>query len=88
MIGRCMPTGSTSGQPTSRPEGINERSFIGNRGLTAKAWAEDGTIEAFEADGGDQFLVAVQWHPEAGDDPSLFRALVAAARDHALEAAR
>jgi putative glutamine amidotransferase len=50
------------------------------KGLTATAWAADGTIEAFEADGGDSFLVAVQWHPEAGDDPSLFRALVAAAR--------
>src|ERR1700751_4565405 len=29
MTGRCMPTGSTSGQPTSRLEGINERPFIG-----------------------------------------------------------
>jgi putative glutamine amidotransferase len=51
------------------------------KGLTATAWAADGTVEAFEADGGDSFLVAVQWHPEAGDDPSLFRAMVAAARD-------
>jgi gamma-glutamyl-gamma-aminobutyrate hydrolase PuuD len=25
------------------------------------------------------FMVAVQWHPEVGEDPSLFRALVAAA---------
>jgi gamma-glutamyl-gamma-aminobutyrate hydrolase PuuD len=25
-------------------------------------------------------VAAVQWHPEAGDDPSLFTALVAAAR--------
>lgn len=25
------------------------------------------------------FMVAVQWHPEAGDDPSLFTALIAAA---------
>jgi putative glutamine amidotransferase len=50
------------------------------KGLTATAWAADGTIEAFEADDGDSFLMAVQWHPEAGDDPSLFHALVAAAR--------
>ena len=51
-------------------------------GLTATAWAEDGTIEAVELDPGADgtFVVAVQWHPEAGDDPSLFRALVAAAR--------
>jgi putative glutamine amidotransferase len=51
-------------------------------GLTATAWTADGTIEAFELDAGESpFVLAVQWHPEAGDDPSLFRALVAAARD-------
>ena len=50
-------------------------------GLVPTAWAGDGTVEAFELDGGadGSFLVAVQWHPEAGDDPSLFRALVSAA---------
>jgi putative glutamine amidotransferase len=50
-------------------------------GLVATAWAEDETVEAFELeDGGDgPFVVAVQWHPEAGDDLSLFRALVSAA---------
>jgi len=48
-------------------------------GLTPTAWAEDGTIEAFEVDGDGSFLMAVQWHPEAGDDLSLFRALVSAA---------
>jgi putative glutamine amidotransferase len=52
------------------------------RGLVPTAWAPDGTIEAleFDAAGDGPFMVAVQWHPEAGDDPSLFRALVAAAR--------
>jgi hypothetical protein len=25
----------------------------------------------------------VQWHPEAGEDPALFRSLVAAAQRHA-----
>jgi putative glutamine amidotransferase len=49
-------------------------------GLVPTAWAADGTIEAFEVDDDGSFIVAVQWHPEAGDDPSLFRALVAAAR--------
>jgi gamma-glutamyl-gamma-aminobutyrate hydrolase PuuD len=29
------------------------------------------------------FMIAVQWHPEAGDDLSLFTALVAAAGDRA-----
>jgi putative glutamine amidotransferase len=49
-------------------------------GLVATAWAEDETVEAFELDAEDgSFLVAVQWHPEAGDDLSLFRALVSAA---------
>jgi putative glutamine amidotransferase len=48
-------------------------------GLTVTAVAPDGTVEAIE-DRSLPFCLAVQWHPEAGDDPSLFRALVAAAR--------
>lgn len=50
-------------------------------GLVASAWADDGTIEALE-DPALPFCVAVQWHPEAGHDPSLFAGLVAAARTH------
>jgi putative glutamine amidotransferase len=53
-------------------------------GLVATAWAADGTIEAMELDPAQHpFAVAVQWHPEAGDDPSLFRALTAAAARNA-----
>lgn len=48
-------------------------------GLVASAWAEDGTVEGLE-DPAHRFLVAVQWHPEVGEDPALFDALVAAAR--------
>ncbi len=48
-------------------------------GLTAVAWSDDGTIEALEA-AGDEFAVGVQWHPEEGEDLSLFTALVDAAR--------
>jgi putative glutamine amidotransferase len=49
-------------------------------GLTATAWTADGTIEAAELDPARHpFAVAVQWHPEAGDDLSLFQALAAAA---------
>jgi putative glutamine amidotransferase len=51
-------------------------------GLVAVAWTYDGVIEAAEPDGSagpTSLLAAVQWHPEAGDDPSLFTALVAAA---------
>ncbi len=47
-------------------------------GYRAAAWAPDGTLEAFE-DPAHEFRVAVQWHPEVGDDPRLFTALVAAA---------
>ena len=49
-------------------------------GLAATAWATDGTIEAAELDSAQHpFAVAVQWHPEAGEDLSVFRALAAAA---------
>ena len=47
-------------------------------GLDAVAWAEDGTIEALEDRRAPGFL-AVQWHPEEGEDPSLFTWLVQAA---------
>jgi putative glutamine amidotransferase len=45
-------------------------------GLVATAWATDGIVEAAEL--AAPFVVGVQWHPEAGDDLSLFHALVAA----------
>jgi putative glutamine amidotransferase len=49
-------------------------------GLVATAWTEDGVIEAVEpSTAGDPFLLAVQWHPEAGTDPRVIEALVAAA---------
>jgi gamma-glutamyl-gamma-aminobutyrate hydrolase PuuD len=66
--------------PTSHHQAVGT---LGD-GLVATAWAEDGTIEAVELDpapAGGGFVLAVQWHPEAGDDPRLFQALLAAARD-------
>ncbi len=48
-------------------------------GLVETAWAEDGTLEAVE-DPGKRFAVGVLWHPEAGEDAALFRALVDEAR--------
>jgi putative glutamine amidotransferase len=48
-------------------------------GLVATAWTDDGMVEAVEMTEPASFMVAVQWHPEAGDDLSLFTALAAAA---------
>jgi putative glutamine amidotransferase len=44
----------------------------------ATGWADDGTVEVVE-EPGHRFAVGVLWHPEVGDDPRLFEALVAAA---------
>jgi putative glutamine amidotransferase len=48
-------------------------------GLVPTAWADDDIVEGVELAYQGSFMVAVQWHPEAGDDPSLFDALVAVA---------
>lgn len=47
-------------------------------GYTATAWTADGVVEAFE-DPQACYRLAVQWHPEAADEPALFQSLVAAA---------
>jgi putative glutamine amidotransferase len=44
-------------------------------GLRVSARADDGTVEAVEATD-RRFALGVLWHPEAGEDPSLFEALV------------
>jgi putative glutamine amidotransferase len=46
--------------------------------LTTAGHAFDGSIEVVEVPG-KRFAVGVLWHPEAGDDPRLFEALVSAA---------
>jgi len=56
-------------------------------GLVESAWAADGTLEAIE-DPGMRFAVGVQWHPEAGEDRELFRALVAEASRYRAERGR
>jgi putative glutamine amidotransferase len=53
-------------------------------GLVESAWAEDGTLEAIE-DPTQRFTVGVLWHPEAGEDAALFRALVEEARAYRAE---
>ena len=45
--------------------------------LTPSAWAEDGVVEGVE-DAARRFCLAVQWHPEEGEERQLFEALVAA----------
>ena len=50
-------------------------------GLREVAWADDGTVEAIE-DPQAPFVLGVLWHPEAGEDKSLFHALVEAARTY------
>jgi putative glutamine amidotransferase len=47
-------------------------------GLRVAAVAEDGTVEAVWRPS-NRFAVGVLWHPEAGDDASLFAELVAQA---------
>ncbi|MEU1946962.1 gamma-glutamyl-gamma-aminobutyrate hydrolase family protein [Streptomyces sp. NPDC020125] len=41
--------------------------------------ADDGTVEAVELPDVEGFVLGVQWHPEAGDDVRIMRALVEAA---------
>jgi putative glutamine amidotransferase len=59
--------------PTYHHQGIDEL----GAGLTVSATASDGMIEAVE-DQSLPFCLAVQWHPEVGEDLSLFEALVTA----------
>jgi putative glutamine amidotransferase len=64
--------------PTAHHQGIAR---LGD-GLIPVAWAQDGLIEAVEVPPGPgqhPFMLAVQWHPEAGQDRRLVSALVAAA---------
>jgi putative glutamine amidotransferase len=52
-------------------------------GLVVGAWDRDGVVEALELPG-DNFVLAVQWHPEQSlDDLRLFTAIVEAARSYA-----
>jgi putative glutamine amidotransferase len=44
-------------------------------GLREAARADDGTVEALE-DPSRRFAIGVLWHPEAGEDFALFKALV------------
>lgn len=58
----------------------HHQTVVAHPGFEATAWAEDGSLEAMERPG-SRFCLAVQWHPEVGDDSALFAGLVAAAAD-------
>jgi putative glutamine amidotransferase len=76
LAGILGPNGSGVDVPTAHHQGIDR---LGD-GLVATAWAADGVIEAVEPSAATEpFLLAVPWHPEAGTDPRLIEALVAAA---------
>jgi putative glutamine amidotransferase len=77
-LGRVLAGGGEAvlaDAPTHHHQAVDR---IGD-GLVATAWAADGTIEGLEVTGSPVFAVGVQWHPEEGDDPRLFDALIAAA---------
>ncbi len=56
----------------------HHQAVISHPGFVASARAADGIVEAIE-DPARPFWLAVQWHPENGDDYGLFRGLVEAA---------
>jgi putative glutamine amidotransferase len=63
--------------PTYHHQAVRPASLEGSR-YRLSAWHADGTLEGME-DPSSGFRLAVQWHPEAGEDGRLFEALVAAA---------
>jgi len=78
MLGRVLAGGGEPvwlDGPTHHHQAVDR---LGD-GLVATAWAADGTVEGLDVTGSPVFAVGVQWHPEEGQDPRLFDALVAAA---------
>lgn len=63
--------------PTHHHQAVRSGSLSGTAYIPA-AWHADGTLEAMEDPSG-RFRLAVQWHPEVGEDPRLFEALIAVA---------
>jgi putative glutamine amidotransferase len=86
LLAMILPSGAFFDVPTHHHQAVD---LVGD-GLRAVAWEEDGLIEAVEAGpselgGLPGFVLGVQWHPEQGTDPRLFRALVEAAAAHSDE---
>jgi len=64
------------GQQVAIPS-YHHQSVASHPGYVPAAWAPDGTLEAMEHPP-SRFRLAVQWHPEAGQDDRLFDAFVKA----------
>lgn len=84
ILAQILPEDGHFGVPTHHHQAVD---LLGE-GLKAVAWEQDGTIEAVEAgpselDGLSGFVLGVQWHPEQGEDPRLFTALIGAATERA-----
>ncbi len=62
--------------PTYHHQAVQPES-LADTAYRLSAWHADGTLEGMEDPAG-RFRLAVQWHPEAGEDPRLFDALIAA----------
>jgi putative glutamine amidotransferase len=75
LAAALAPGGPTVSVPTYHHQAVD----VPGEGLVVTAHAPDGVIEALE-DPALPFWVGVQWHPEAGEDRSLFVALVGEAR--------
>lgn len=78
ILQSILPGGEYFQVPTHHHQAVD---VVGS-GLAAVAWADDGIVEGIESTTPGEFLVGVQWHPEQGDDPRLFRALADAAELH------
>lgn len=73
LLGTALP------EPVSVPTFHHQSVDRLGHTLVASAHADDGTVEALEAPDARAFALGVQWHPEAGDDLRVMRALVTAA---------
>jgi putative glutamine amidotransferase len=65
--------------PQAKVASYHHQGVTDHPGYVATAYAPDGTVEGME-DAGRRFCVAVQWHPEIGEDSGVFAAIVDAAR--------
>jgi putative glutamine amidotransferase len=79
-LARVLPEPAPLSVPTHHHQAVDRL----GEGLVVSAYAADGTAEALELpETRHPFVLAVQWHPEEGEDLRVMRALVDAAREPA-----